>query len=127
MEGRIAWCDHRPAVDEDLGPTWVRATTWLLSAIEPPPRRWNTLLQPEIGGVFGRIAHAPPPEHGPLFDEVVEPSLPDLGWRVGPTCVAVVGERADEGEGPRYVIVGNNQGFVELLVDVVGDVTEDPR
>ena len=81
------------------------------------------LLQAQVGGVLGGVAHAAPPEDRALLDDVVEPGLADLRGRQV-AAVAVVGQGAQEGEGAGDVVVGDDQGHVLALVDVVPDLAE---
>ena len=69
-----------------------------------------------------------PPHHriGAVLDDVVEPRLADLARRdVG--LRAMVLERADEGEGPGDVVVGDDQRAIEALVDIILDRPELAR
>ena len=77
----------------------------------PRVRRADAVLEVQVGGVLDRYADAAPPVCRAPLDDVVEPRLPDLGGRdVRP----VVGERAQEGEGARHVVVGEDERVVPL-------------
>ena len=67
---RIARRHHGPAVDEDLRADLL-GDYLAIQADRAALGRLITLLQPQISGVLGGIAHAAPPEHGLLFDQVV--------------------------------------------------------
>src|ERR1700677_3559401 len=73
--------------------------------------------------MFGRVAVAAPPENGALFDEVVEPRLPDFP-RGQVRARAVVLERAGEGERSSDVVVGHDQRPIEAIVNVIFDRSE---
>ena len=74
------------------------------------------LLQAQVGGVLGGVAQPAPPQDGALLDDVVEPGLADLRRRSGRGVVAVVGQRAQEGEGAGDVVVGDDQRRVQALM-----------
>ena len=77
-ELRVAGRYHGPAVDKDLGADLFG--NHLAVQLDGTTLRCRiALFQAHIGGVFGGVAHAAPPEDGAPFDEVVEPGLPDLG------------------------------------------------
>src|SRR4051812_31907712 len=116
---RIARYDHAPAVDEDLGADLLgdrravefnRAAHW----------RRDATLQPQIGRVLSGVADATPPEDRSSLDEVVEPGVADLlRGQVG--IISVVRERSQKGEGPRDVVVSDDQRHSPRLVDVAVD------
>ena len=69
------------------------------------------------------VAHTAPPKDRALFDNVVQPTLPDLRRR-DRTAVAVVGQCAQKCKCAGNVIVGDDQGHVQMLMDVVVDFAE---
>ena len=114
--------DHGPAVDKDLGADLL-GNDLAVQGGRAAAGRGDALLEAEERGVFGRVAHAAPPKDGAFLDDVVEPALPDLRGCDG-AAVAVVGQGAQEGEGARDVVVGDDKGDVQIFVNVVVDFTE---
>ena len=86
--------------------------------------RRDAVLEAQIGSVFGAVAEAAPPQDCALFNDVVQPALADLLCGEF-ECVAVIGERAQEGKRAGDVVVGyDQQRFVRVrhswfIVDVV--------
>ena len=118
----VARRDHRPAVDEDLGADLLRhdlAVPFHRAAFG----RLDSALETKVSRVLGGVAEAAPPEHRALPDQVVEPGLADLP-RAESRARAVILERPQKREGPRDVVVGDDQGNVEPVVNVVLDVAE---
>ena len=111
---------HRPPVDEDL-----RADLFghdlAVRGHGAGTRRLHAVAQPQVRGVLGRVAEAAPPEHRAVLDEVVEPGLADLG-RGEVRIAAVVLERPHESERAADVVVGDDEGDPDLVVDVVVDL-----
>ena len=118
----VAGGDHGPAVDKDLGAD-LFGHHLAVQGDRAAARGRDALLETQVGGVLGGVAHAAPPEDRALLDDVVEPGLADLRGREV-AAVAVVRERAQEGKGAGDVVVGDDQGHVFALVDVVPDLAE---
>ena len=99
------------------------ATTSPLQGDRTARRSRDAGLQSEIRGVLGRVAEPAPPQDGPFLDEVVEPGLADLARRDG-GIVTVVCHRANEGERPGDVVIGDDERHTQPVMDVVVDVAD---
>ncbi len=71
----------------------------------------NAMFQPQIGCMLSGVAHAAPPQNGALFNDVIEPALPDLGRGDLPT-VAVIGQGAQKCKCAGDVIISDDQRHV---------------
>ncbi len=98
------------------------ATTGPFRAIEPLSGAGTPALS-RRKAVCSVESPIPPPEDGPLRDDVVEPGLTDLA-RTEVAAVGVVRQRAQERERAGDVIIGDDQRLSEALMDVAGHLAQ---
>jgi len=76
--------------------------------------------------VLGGHAHAAPPEHGAILDEIVEPRLTDLrGGQCQPHTL--VRHSPQERKGARDVIVNHDERLVQLPIHIVTHLSQLPH
>ena len=119
---RVAGRHHGPTVDEDLGANLL-GHHLAIQRHRAAAGCGDALLQAQKGSVLSGVAHTAPPKDRALFDNVVQPTLPDLRRRYR-TAVAVVGQCAQKCKRAGNIIVGDNQGHVQMLVDIIVDLAE---
>ena len=75
--------------------------------------------------MLGGIAKATPPQNGPIFDNIVQPGLANLGWSYA-LRIAIVGQGAQKGEGAGYVVICDDKRWIvgHLIIDVVSDLAQ---
>jgi len=119
---RIARGNHRPPVNEYLRPDLL-GDDWPIQRDRAAARGRDAVLKAQVSSMFGRIAQPSPPQDRLALDQVVQPGLANLlgGEREG---VAVVRQRAQEGEGAGDVVVGDDEGDSALLMDVAVDLSQ---
>ena len=115
--GRVAGADHPPAVYEDLRPDLL-GDDLSVGGDAPAVRRFEARLQPQERRVLARHAPAAPPQNSPVLDDGVKPPVADLCRRQG-RVVPVLGQGAHKRKGPRDVIIGDDKGRAQSLVDVI--------
>ena len=118
----VAGAHHGIGIHEDLGADLLGKHR-AVAPDGPALRGGDAPLQVQVGGMLGGVAHAAPPEDGPVFDDVVEPGLADL-LRRHLRGEAVVLHGTEEGEGARQVVVSHDEGKVQLIVDIIGNLAE---
>ena len=121
-EFRVARRHQSPAVNEDLRADLLG--DYLAVELDRAAQgRFNPLLQAQISRVLGGVAHAAPPEHGLLFDQIIQPGLADLRRR-NLRVVAVIFQGADEGECAGDVVIGDDQRHSQAIMHVVVDLAQ---
>ena len=70
-----------------------------------------------------RVSHSSPPQDCAFLNDVVQPALSDLR-RSDVTTVAIVGQGAQKGECSGDVVVGDDQRYIQMLVDIVVDLAK---
>ena len=116
---RVSRRDHGPPVYEDLGPNLL-SHDLAVQGHRTALRGGSAFFQTQVGCMLGRVSHPSPPQDRAFFDYVVQPALPDLRRRDGPT-VAIVRQGAQKGECAGNVVVGDDKRHIQMLVDVVVD------
>ena len=103
----IAGAHHRPAIDEDLRPDLL-GHGFAIELDRAALRRRDAGLEPQVGGMFGRIAQTAPPQDRAILDDVVQPGVSDL-LRRDPGGEAAIGERARKRKGAGDIVVGHHE------------------
>ena len=121
-KSRLARCDHRPRIDEDLRSD-LFGDRCPVGFDRTAERCNDASIEIEPGRVFGRNAVPSPPEDGPFLDDVILPGPAD-GCRCEVIRPLAILECSDEGERTRDVVVGHDKRVTEAVMNKVCDLTE---